>query len=150
MGMGQKRKVDFLHHAPALRRLLKEPPYLWQPLSPDGGNLEHWAGGRKWWWERVGMRDRGWKRRKGSRGKKEGGMEGVLVIAGKIPALLRKTNVWRGLCFCVYALTVSPGRLIYDTHWGSVHPFSTGKLENGRMMGIFKWGKWRMKDRKHR
>lgn len=34
-------RVDFLHHALALRGFLKEPPYLWQPLSPDGGNLEH-------------------------------------------------------------------------------------------------------------
>lgn len=36
--------VDFLHHAPTLRGLLKEPPHLWQLLSPDGGNLERWAG----------------------------------------------------------------------------------------------------------
>lgn len=39
--------MDFLHCAPALRELLKEPPYLWQLLSPDGRNLEHWAGGIK-------------------------------------------------------------------------------------------------------
>lgn len=44
--------MDFLQHAPALRGLLKEPPYLWQPLSPDGGNLEHWAGGIEQWQER--------------------------------------------------------------------------------------------------
>lgn len=41
--------MDFLHHALALRGLLKEPPYLWQPPSPDGGNLEQWAGGKEGW-----------------------------------------------------------------------------------------------------
>lgn len=40
-------KVDFLHHGLTLTGLLKEPPYLWQPLSPDGGNLEHWEGGNE-------------------------------------------------------------------------------------------------------
>ena len=39
--------MDFLHYALGLRGLQKEPPYLWQPLSPDGRNLEHWAGGMK-------------------------------------------------------------------------------------------------------
>lgn len=29
--------------------LLKEPPYLWQAPSPDGGNLEHWAGRMERW-----------------------------------------------------------------------------------------------------
>lgn len=117
MGMGHSRKVDFLHHAPALRRLLKEPPYLWQPLSPDGGNLEHWAGGMKWWWERVGMRDGGWKGKKGSGGKKkEGGRDGVWVIAGKIPALLRKTNVWRGL-----SASVSMLYLFHQEDWFMTH-----------------------------
>ena len=50
--------MDFLHHALALRGLLKEPPYLWQPLSPDGGNLEHWAGGTERWRERERERER--------------------------------------------------------------------------------------------
>lgn len=75
-------KVDFLHHAPSLRGLLKEPPYLWQPLSPDGGNLEHWAGGMEWWREREGRRDGGWKGGKGSGG---GRREGAWAIARKTP-----------------------------------------------------------------
>lgn len=37
-------RVDFLHHAPASRELLKEHPHLWQPLRPDGENPEHWVG----------------------------------------------------------------------------------------------------------
>lgn len=65
-------KVDFLHHAPSVRVLLKEPPYLWQLLSPDGGNLEHWAGGMERWWKREGRREGGWKRTKGSGGRARG------------------------------------------------------------------------------
>lgn len=42
--------MDFLHCVPALRGLLKEPLYLWQHLSPDGRNLEHWVGGIKQVW----------------------------------------------------------------------------------------------------
>lgn len=100
-------KVDFLHHASALRGLLKEPPYLWQPLSPDGGNLEHWAGGNR------AMAGEG--EREG-----EGGMEDERERRGvevgrwsnrqANPSPVEKNKWLEGtMCFCLCALPASPG-----------------------------------------
>lgn len=100
-------KVDFLHHAPALRGLLKEPPYLWQPLSPDGGNLEHWAGGMERWWKREREREGGMEDEREGRGREGGNMSN----SRRNPSPAEKNKWLEGtICCCLCALPVSPGR----------------------------------------
>lgn len=96
-------REDFLQCALALRRLLKEPPYLWQPLSPDGENLEHWAGTMGD--ERVDER--------------EGRREVVERGSNSRQILLRETNGWRGRgsSISLFYLFHQEG-LIYDSRDG--------------------------------
>lgn len=41
---GRRNQSGFAMPCPCTRELQREPPHLWQPLRPDGENLEHWAG----------------------------------------------------------------------------------------------------------
>lgn len=95
-----------------------------------------------------------WRERKRERGKEGWRMKGNEgewrwedgAIGRQTPALLRKTNGWRGLCASVYVLyLLHRGRLIYNTNTREegCPALSPGKLERRRARERhFKWERW--------